>query len=162
MELNVISIVISIALGLLNFIGLAYAVVVKLSRVESRVEVLWTFQLRRGIIEGVNSGFLEHHSPLAVNDSLKSRYAIIFATVKDFYDREGKAFSDNGLAMELEKRFWTLMKEMCIKENMSDGSCLAVLLNSVRPDAKLFDDWIPSVNGEYNDKENQQQEKAGR
>ena len=85
---------------------------------------------------------------MAVNDSLKTRYGLTFVTVKDFYDREGKDFSDNGLAIEIEKRFWTLMKEMCIKENMSDGACLAVLLNSVRPDARVFDDWVPAVNGD--------------
>ena len=139
-----ISIVISIALGLLNFIGLAYAVVVKLSRVESRVEVLWTFQLRRGIVESVNGGLLEHHSPLAVTQRLKDRYKVIFATVKDYYDSEGNRLTDTDLAIGIEKLFWPSIKEMCAKEDIFDGACLVVLLNYVRPTSKLFTGWDPA------------------
>jgi hypothetical protein len=132
---------ISILLGILNIMGLFYFGVLRLSRIESRVEVLWTFQLRRGIVEGVNDGLLKNQSPLAVTQTLKDRYRLIFATVKDYYDREGKTLTDTDLAIGIEKLFWPSIKEMCAKENIFDGACLVVLLNYVRPDSTLFTEW---------------------
>jgi hypothetical protein len=133
----------SLIIGCLNLVGLFYVVVLRLSRIESRVEILWAFQLRRGIVESVNSGLLEHHSPLAVSKGILVKYPAIFNTIKEYYDLEGSKLPDLVLVESIEKNFWPLVSTICIGENIHDGACLALMLNYVRPEAKFFKEWEP-------------------
>jgi len=132
---------IAIVIGLFNLAGLFYVVVSRLSRIESRVEVLWCFQLRRGVTETLTSGMLEHNSPFRISPKIQDKYAVMFEGVRNYYLSHGQELSDSDLAMAIENQFWPEIREMCLAEGIHDGACLMLMMNFVRPDARFFREW---------------------
>jgi hypothetical protein len=125
----------------LNFFGLVYVVATRLSRVESRTEIMWSFLLRRGIIEGLDKGVLTQNSPVSIAPAVLQRYRTVFSKVKEFHDSNGRDLSDMDFSLQIEKHFWPEIRTVCLDAGINDGACLALVLKYVRPQAKVFVDF---------------------
>lgn len=137
-----IGVLISLIAAGMNFLGLIYFATMRQSRIESRMEILWAFHIRRGISEAVEHGLLTSNSPLELKKNVVPKYPSLFESVRDFYDRlGGKKLSDVELVAQMEDRFWPMIKPLCLKEKINDGACLAILLHTVRPESKYFKEW---------------------
>lgn len=113
----------------------------RLSRVESKVDVLWNFLLRRSISEGLNSGFLTRESPLKANVQILERHPEVIGDIKAWYETEGCQLLDLDLFVEIERRFNVPLHALCEHEGMMDGACLAAMFFMLRPESVLFEKY---------------------
>jgi hypothetical protein len=128
-------------IAILGFAGVLYSATMRLSRVESRVEIIWSFLLRRGVIEGLERGVLTQNSPLSIAPEVLVRYRVIFSKVKEFHDSNGRDLSDMDFSLAIEQKFWPEIRTVCLDAGINDGACLALVLKYVRPQAKVFVDF---------------------
>ena len=131
----------SFAASTISLIGLIYTVVFRQAKLESRVEILWDFLVRRGITEAMQRGLLERNSPFRLTIDIRGRYKPLFDGVMEYYNRDGSKLKDSDLVSEIEKHFWPQIKQVCVDQGINDGACLAMILHYIRPEASYFKEW---------------------
>lgn len=138
--------VIALAVAVGNLLGLIFLVVGRITKVEGRVEILWEFLMRRGVMEALQRGVLERNSPIKIPTAMQDRYRDILEKVKTFYLANGAAsLSDVDLAMRIETHFWPDIHKICLDAQIHDGACMAMMINYVRPDAAIFKEVEPLI-----------------
>ncbi len=97
----------------------------RLDKMEVKVDTLWAFQIRRGIVEGVNNDSLKLNSPATLTESGKKMFAHISASLGSWYALRGKNMKDLDAMIDLEMCAGErLVKEVCIPFKISHGACL--------------------------------------
>ncbi len=108
--------------------------------VETRVETLWAFQLRRAAIEVMNRGIGKVNSPVVISDEAKSWMASLAEELKAFYRQMGRNLSTTQLAEEIERRWGAeIVKQVCIPHGLFQGACLLIAMEVAREAGKELD-----------------------
>src|ERR1700693_1377043 len=101
-----------------------YTGLFRMAKIEARVELLWSFLLRRGLNEAINSGILYNQSPLQMNIEALFRHREIILQVREWYEKNGKDLSDVQVFEQIEKRFGEDLMQLCITEKVPTGGCI--------------------------------------
>jgi hypothetical protein len=102
------------------------AMAAKISTLETKVDTMWAFQMRRAASEAVSLGIGKMESPLTLNDDAIKTLDPIRGELESF----GKTMISNGcgdaqVLLEIEKQFGDkLLSDTCIPMRMSHGACL--------------------------------------
>jgi len=128
--------VVSLIMACGSLLSVVYLAGVKITRLEVKVNTLWTFLMRRALLEGSNKGHLIWESPARVN--LDPKIILYFGSMVDelraFYKtiRHGK-LSDLDLCMLIEQQWGArIIKKVCAPLGLQEGSCLLIALAVAR------------------------------
>jgi hypothetical protein len=132
-------------LGLTNaamICGLIVAAIrlsMRLAVLEFKVQTMWTFQMRRGFTEVVNSGIGQVESPLTFNHDIDRALDPLRDELIDYGRTVLRGLPDDEALLMIEAQFGEeLMKFVCVPQHLSHGACLLLALtiakgvNSVR------------------------------
>jgi hypothetical protein len=90
-----------------------------------KVETLWAFLFRRGVIEGFQKGWLKENSPMDLTDEANKAMAVIEPDLKIWYKQAGQLLGDMELLQQIEFKFGKrIMLEVCKPNLISNGVCL--------------------------------------
>lgn len=141
--------IISIVTALLSFCGTVYFGLVRQAKIEARVELMWSFMMRKGLSEALISGLVERQSPLKVSVAALERHADLIDKIKIWYEKFGKTMPDLELTVAMETIFHTEFEKICLDEKILPSACVSAMLFFLRPESKIFDpfrrsDWVTS------------------
>lgn len=121
--------------GMMSLLGLVYFAGVKIAKIEVKVDTMWSFQLRRGIIETEQMGLGKSRSPLKLNEVAYQLMEPLTPALKSFYEEiGGETLGLVDLAVAIEQKFGqTLVEKVCRVANVSQGSCLVLAIGMLRP-----------------------------
>ncbi len=110
------------------------------SAITVKVDTLWNFLMRRGIVEATQKGLGVINSPFTLSTDTKEwllNHPIV-SDIKKFCGNNGKGISNVDLAVKIERKFGErIVKEICIPKNISDGACLVLALEAARIERRL-------------------------
>src|SRR5260370_27126871 len=129
---------IAVLISGLSLIGMVYLGAFRMAKLESRVELLWAFLLRRGVGDALVGGVMEKSSPLRLNVDALKQHADLLARAQEFYDAEGRKLNDIALIEEMERRFGVSLVAIAAEHKMMAGGCLVALVFLMRPTMSLF------------------------
>lgn len=115
----------------------------RFARLELKVETLWSFQMRRAMIEGIDKNVASLNSPLTIDEkrALEWFNPEMIKNLRDFYNKLPKPITDNQLALEIEKSFGKeLVLQVSIPYKLEQGSCLLMAVAISKRDSKLIID----------------------
>lgn len=117
---------VTVALGVS---GISLAGIVALAsrygKLELKVDTLWEFQLRRGIVEGKMAEVLTQNSPVILRPALIAALESLAPELKAFYENGAYKLNEAQEAAEIERKFGArLMKEVCIPLGVLHGACI--------------------------------------
>lgn len=130
--------IISLVVAILGLIGTAYIGLFKFARIESRVELLWSFLMRRGVADALIGGVMEKSSPLRLKVQALEQHKALTEKARAFYLQAGHKMNDIGLIEELERRYGVELGAVASEHQMNAGGCLVALTFLLRPDMPLF------------------------
>ncbi len=94
-------------------------------QIELKVDTLWEFQLRRGVVEGKMSDVLRQNSPIIVLPVLAEKLSALDGELRDFYTNGGLNMDEATEAAEIEHRFGDrLTREVCVPLGIFGGACI--------------------------------------
>jgi len=109
---------------------------------ETKVNTMWAFQMRRAVSEVVTSGLGTINSPLLFNDLAKKSLEPIKGRLVEFYDTLPKPTSDVMALLKIEEIFGSQLLELvCIPCGLTHGACLLLAL-TVAKKANVVDIMI--------------------
>ena len=115
-------------------LGLIVGFLLRLVRLEVRVEQLWTAYLGRGALEAVVRGHGDLNSPFNAN---AAGHAIVpkslLNTLQPFYDKCGYRMADKELMVALETKYFdVIVKEFCLPYGYNRAGCLPLIASVLR------------------------------
>lgn len=97
----------------------------KIGVIELKVETLWAFLFRRGVIEGLQKGWIQENSPMELTDKALEAMAPMTLEIRTWYKQAGVQLSDLDLLLHIEHVFGNKMSnEICKPNLISNGVCL--------------------------------------
>ena len=116
-------------LGALAIVGAFFAwlwsVASQQAVLKLKVETLWAFLFRRGVIEGLQKGWITENSPVELVQAAIKAMEPVAPKLKEWYEKEGKVLADIDLIFHIEDKFGeVLMNEVCKPHLLSNGICL--------------------------------------
>jgi hypothetical protein len=113
--------------------------VTRIARIEERVEIMWLFLIRRGMVEALTKGVLEKNSPVKMPPAIYEAHRSFFREIREHYERYWEHLTDIELAIAVEKNFGEkLVQEICIPHSLDHGACLVAAVFICRPLAEMF------------------------
>jgi len=111
----------------------------RLGAVEVKVDTMWAFQIRRGMVEVVERGAGTMSSPLTFSkEALEALDPLKHALIL-FYKGLPKGKSDADVLLEIEAQFGEqLLEKVCLPCRLSHGACL-LLAYAVAKQAPILD-----------------------
>lgn len=137
----------------ISLIGVIYAVAVKMTRLEVKVDVIWGTLLKRALVDGVANKLMEVNSPIRLVNNSGELLAHMAPELQAFYRDKCKGLDEKAAAAEIEKVFGDrLIKEVCIPNNISNLVCILIALAVAKNtgslteilDANLRQDELPA------------------
>ena len=141
--MNELSILVSVIVGLLAIIGSIWAVAARFGRViavlsyrfgqlETKVNTLWDFIVRRGKAAAVKKGWGEFSSPfrlnvqgLAVVQPFLDQFLPFYV---DLLKRE-PPLTERDMYIEFERKFGDfILEKLCLPYGLSEGECLSAVV----------------------------------
>lgn len=108
----------------------------RLNRLESKVETIWEFQLRRATIEAVQHGIGKMNSPLVISQEAKEWMGELAVRLREFYRRLGRTLTNSELALEIERRYGQeIVEKVCIPHGIFQGACLLIAMEVAKEGA---------------------------
>jgi len=97
----------------------------KISALETKVDTMWAFQMRRAVSEAVTSGVGNMNSPLIFAESAIQAMEPFKARLVNFGKRIPENTTDARVLLEIEREFGEeLLKDVCVPFKLSHGACL--------------------------------------
>lgn len=110
-------------------LGILWIAAVKMTRLEVKVDTMWSMLLKRAVVEGVHRGVLEADSPVRLINNSGAMLEHMVVDLRSFYNQNCKNLSEPDAILQIEKAFGTrLAKEVCIPNNISFGICILIAL----------------------------------
>lgn len=110
---------------ILGLVGTAIKVAMAMSKMQTRLDIMWDFTMRRALAEGLNKHVVTQNSPVVVTDEARSWFEGIKSELQQFYLDKGSKLSDADLQVAIEKLFGErLAQEISIPHKLHAGSCL--------------------------------------
>lgn len=101
----------------------------RLLQLETRIETLWDFQLRRAAVEAVQRGVATVNSPLKFSAEAKSWLGDMADELRSYYRQFGAGLSRTRLAEEIERRWGRrIVDEVCVPHGLLQGACLLLAM----------------------------------
>jgi hypothetical protein len=99
----------------------------ELAEIKVKVETMWNFLLKRGVVEGVAHGLLSINSPVRLTPESSIIMEHLRVELQDYRKNECPECSESELAMKIEEKFGSrLVHEICIPNNISFSACLLI------------------------------------
>jgi len=99
----------------------------RIDRVETKINTLWEFVLRRGAAEAVIKGLGTMNSPITITDEAKAWMSGLAGPLREAYETRWKDLDDVNLAVAIEREFGDqITKEICIPHNVANAACLLI------------------------------------
>jgi hypothetical protein len=104
-------------------------------QIKERVNTMWLFQLRRGLVEAEIKGFGAENSPFKLTAEANELLKPMLPELKQFYQViNGDDLGVVELANELERQFGHKIADMvCKKAKVSDAACMVLTIAQLRP-----------------------------
>ncbi len=124
--------------GIVNMLGTIFAFIYfgtyKIARMEVKVDTLWLFQLRRGMIEAEQKGLATYNSPVCLTGKAEEVLEPLLPPVKEFYKKiKGHTLGIVDLSMLIEEAFWPdIVEKVCKPVGVSEGACLVLVIAKIR------------------------------
>jgi len=118
------------ALGLsgITLAGLL-ALASRFAKLELKVDTMWEFQLRRGIVEGKLADILQQNSPIRLDHKLLAALEPMKEELQAFYTNGASKMSEIEEAVEIERRFGAqIVKQICLPLAVSHGVCVVAAM----------------------------------
>lgn len=133
--------IISITAASLSLGSTLYLGIFRMAKIESRVEILWNFLLKRVVGDTVASGLLRNESPLTIDIVALERHKPLLAEIKEWYGTQPESVSDLELFQRMEQKYSDKLTAICMEENILPGGASVAMLFLLRPQSKLFDGY---------------------
>lgn len=135
---------ITIALSTSSLVGLLFAVFTasrRFGELETKVNTMWAFQMRRAFSEVVTSGIATVNSPLRFTEEAIKALDPIREELKALWVSlpESVRKSDVEVTLEIEKVFGErLLRMVCIPCGLSHGACLLLAMSIAKDQGSLL------------------------
>lgn len=138
MSIEQIGVLVAIATGLSSLFAIAYFTGGKLARLETKVETMWEFMVKRGKIELLQRGLGEMNSPIKITAEALSWFAPMQDDLKRFYAEHLVGVNENEARLQIERKFSDrLVKEICLPHNLQAAACLIIALVVAKGEDKV-------------------------
>jgi hypothetical protein len=129
-----LEVIINTVLSVVSLLGLLWVFAVKVTKMEVKIETIWSFLMKRALSEALVQGVATHNSPVRVTDEAKRWMSDLIPPIRDFYAKLGRRnITDAELAMEIERRFGDrILNEVCIPHGLYMGACLLIAIQAVK------------------------------
>src|SRR6266404_6660288 len=84
-------------------LGVLWVAAVKMTRLEVKVETLWGFLLKRGVVEGVARGVMEVQSPVRLVNGSDKLLIHMADELREFYQKNCLGMRESEIALAIEK-----------------------------------------------------------
>jgi hypothetical protein len=113
--------------------------IAKMARIEDRVETLWNFHIRRGMVEAVHKGVADMNSPIEMRDDSLKVVEGLREDLLDWYEKLGRPdITNRDLFIEIEKHFGDrLLFEVCKPYGFKEGTCILLCIAVIRGNNKI-------------------------
>lgn len=132
---------------LLALVGVLWVAAVKMTRLEVKVDTMWSMLLKRAVVEGVSLGLMEVHSPIRLVNNSGKILESMSEELQKFYIEKCKGLDEAHSALEIEREFGArLVKDICIPNNISFGVCILIALAIAKNEdtlVEILDDNLP-------------------
>lgn len=129
MSLHELGTIISLITGVFSVIGVIWAFVGKLARLDLQVQTMWAFQLRRGFGEALDKGLMARNSPITITAEAKALFEPMREDLQKYYHDFCIKMSMGELALALERQFGRRMvNEICIPAKLTESACLLIAI----------------------------------
>lgn len=137
MSLSEIGIIVSLLQGAVSLLGLVYALGVKFTRLEVKVDTMWDFQMRRAVTEGVRKGVIKMNSPISITDKARASMENLTSDLRQFYSTfYGRSIPERDLWVAIEREYGDrILREVCIPNGLDHGACIIIALAVAREEA---------------------------
>jgi hypothetical protein len=122
----------SLIISAVSLLAVSYLGLIKIARIEVKVDTCWRFLLRRGEAEAVLRGYATKNSPVSVSDerALKVFPADLAEAIQGYFNRLARHLTLVELAAEIERNFGDrLVDEVCIPHGITEGACLVLAMH---------------------------------
>jgi len=122
-----------------SIIAVVYLGAVKISRLELKVDTMWSFQMRKAFSEAVSSGAGSMNSPLHFTDEALRHLDPIKDRLVALWNRKDRTNdSDADVILEIEREFGLTLTNLANPPyNMSNGARLLLALSVAKGDAGI-------------------------
>lgn len=115
--------------GILSLFSVLYFSIVKMAKIELKVDTMWDFITKRGVTEGLQKGFFTMNSPISIPENLRDMVTKAVPALRSFYLKTGQGMTDAELAYEIERRYGTqILKKVCVPNGMPPESGLVIAI----------------------------------
>ena len=130
MNIDISNLAFGISLAnLIGFVILIWKAATKFGAIETKVETMWTFQMRRAMSEVVSSGLGSLNSPLLFTDEALCLMNPLKAELEAWWAALPKATCDSDALLKLEAEFGDrLLPGVCVPAKISHAACLLLAL----------------------------------
>lgn len=98
----------------------------RFSKLESRVEILWLFIMRRSLSESITDNMGTLNSPFVPNEKCYGWFTSLKDDLKAFYNYN-KSLSDFDLIIAIEDKFGDrILRDVCVPNKLTSGVCLLI------------------------------------
>jgi len=132
---------VAVVTGIFSLIGTIYWVAKRIAQMEFRVNTMWDFIMRRGLVEAINKGVLEMNSPISLPNETANWYDKISERLRSFYQTR-KRLNDRDFWIAVESEFgeW-ITWNVCLPKGLNVGACIAAAIAVAKtPDPKADSD----------------------
>lgn len=104
-----------------------------LGLISGKVEIMWSFQIRRGLSEVVERKFGRMNSPFTLDSQVMEHFAPLRDDLISFHEREGRFLKDGDALLRIEQIFGdAILRQVCVPFQLSHGACLLLALAVAR------------------------------
>lgn len=99
----------------------------ELTELRVKVDTMWSFLTKRGVVEGVNAGLLSVNSPVRLTPESATIMQSMEPELREFRQQECPDCDEKTLMLAIERKFGTrLVQDVCIPNNIAFGVCLII------------------------------------
>lgn len=111
----------------ITILGIVWYGAVKITKLEVKVDTIWSMFLKRGVVEGVTNSLLSVNSPIRLINNSGKLLESMAGELREFHEKNCKGKSEADTALAIEKEFGSrLVKEICIPNKISFGVCILI------------------------------------
>lgn len=132
MQLELTSTTAALFASIISILSAFYFVGLKLGKLETKVETLWSFMMRRAQAETVFKGYADKMSPLTVKPEALKLMEPLAPKLRAFYNKLKAAKTiptDRELFLMIEERFGEeILDQVCIPNGLMFGACMPIAI----------------------------------
>jgi hypothetical protein len=132
---------ISLSISIGTLLALLFAVAKAAARfgaLDTKVDTMWQFQMRRAMAEVVSTGMGTSNSPITFTPEALAHLEPLRPQLEDFWATLAPNTSDGEALLAIERHFGDeLVRGVCIPCKMSHGACLLMALTIAKQSSDI-------------------------